>query len=151
MSTTTTSIASTLNALIETCKDGQNGFHHASENVKAADFKALFAELSMQRQQYASELQALVVTLGEDSEKSGSIAGALHRGWIDLKSALTSGDDHAILAECERGEDSAVAEYREALDRSDLPAAVQAVVRRQADGVQASHDRVRALRDATND
>ena len=55
---------------------------------------------------------------------SGSAAGALHRGWINLKSALTSGDDHAILAECERGEDSAVEEVSKALDNG-LSAPVQ--------------------------
>ena len=45
-----------------------------------------------------------------------STTGAMHRAWINLKSALTSGDDHAILAECERGEDSAISEYKEAME-----------------------------------
>jgi uncharacterized protein (TIGR02284 family) len=147
MSTTTSTIASVLNSLIETCKDGQEGFRNAAENVKNTDYKSLFAELSAQRQQFVSQLQNLVSGLGEDSEKSGSVAGALHRGWIDLKSALTSGDEHAILAECERGEDSAVAEYREALDRDDLPQNVRNVVQQQSMGVKAAHDRVRDLRD----
>lgn len=147
MSTTIKSIASVLNSLIETCKDGQEGFRNAAENVRTADFKSLFSELSMQRQQFIGELQTLVRGLGEDTEKSGSVAGALHRGWIDLKSALTSGDEHAILAECERGEDSAVAEYRDALEHDELPANVRAVVRQQFMGVQAAHDRVRDLRD----
>lgn len=147
MSTTTTSIASILNSLIETCKDGQEGFRAAAEAVKNADFKSLFGELSIQRQQFVTELQALVRVLGEDVEKTGSIAGALHRGWIDLKSALTSGDEHSVLAECERGEDSAVAEYREALEHDDLPQSVRAIIRQQYMGVQAAHDRVRDLRD----
>jgi uncharacterized protein (TIGR02284 family) len=147
MSTTTHSIASVLNSLIETCKDGQEGFRNAAENVKDADFKSLFSELSMQRQQFVSELQTLVRGLGEGMEETGSVAGALHRGWIDLKASLTSGDEHAILSECERGEDSAVAEYREALEHGDLPANLRAVIRQQFMGVQASHDRVRDLRD----
>jgi uncharacterized protein (TIGR02284 family) len=147
MSTTTRSIASVLNSLIETCKDGQEGFRAAAENVKSADFKSLFSELSMQRQQFTAELQTLVRSLAEDTEKTGSIAGALHRGWIDLKAALTSGDEHAILSECERGEDSAVAEYRDALEHDDLPANVRSVIRQQYMGVQAAHDRVRDLRD----
>jgi uncharacterized protein (TIGR02284 family) len=147
MSITTKSVASILNSLIETCKDGQEGFRNAAENVKNVDYKSLFSELSIQRQQYVAELQALVSGLGHDLEKSGSIAGALHRGWIDLKAALTSGDEHAILAECERGEDSAVAEYRDALEHEDLPANVRGVIRQQFMAVQAAHDRVRDLRD----
>ncbi|MEA3208034.1 MAG: hypothetical protein QOE70_1091 [Chthoniobacter sp.] len=147
MSTTTASLASVLNSLIETCKDGQEGFRNAAENVKDADLKSLFSELSMQRRQFITELQVLVRGLGEETEKTGSVAGALHRGWIDLKAALTSGDEHAILAECERGEDSAVAEYRDALAHGDLPANVRGVLRQQSMAVQAAHDRVRDLRD----
>lgn len=148
MSTTTSSIASVLNSLIETCKDGQHGFREAAEKVKNADYKALFSEFAMQRQQFIGELQRLVAGLGEDVEKSGSVAGALHRGWIDLKSALTSGEEHAILAECERGEDSAVAEYREALEHDELPPEVRSVIQQQYVAVQDAHDRVRDLRDA---
>lgn len=147
MSTTTQSIASVLNSLIETCKDGQEGFRAAAENVKSADFKSLFSELSMQHQQYAGELQRLVIDLGEGAETSGSFGGAVRRGWLDLKSALTNGDEHAILVECERGEDAAVAEYRDALEHDDLPANVRAVIRQQFMGIQAAHDRVRDLRD----
>jgi uncharacterized protein (TIGR02284 family) len=151
MSITTKSVASVLNSLIETCKDGQEGFRNAAENVKNADYKALFSELSMQRQQFVSELQTLVSGLGEDVEKSGSVAGALHRGWIDLKAALTSGDEHAILAECERGEDSAVEEYRDAIDHHEMPENVRAAIRQQYMAVQAAHDRVRDLRDRHQD
>jgi uncharacterized protein (TIGR02284 family) len=149
MSTTTSSIASVLNSLIETCKDGQNGFRDAAENVGNSDLKALFSEYSMQRQQFVTELQSLTASLGESAEDSGSVAGALHRGWIDLKAALTSREDHAILAECERGEDSAVSEYRDALEHDDLPANIRDVIQRQYVSVQAAHDRVRDLRDQT--
>jgi uncharacterized protein (TIGR02284 family) len=148
MTTTTHDIASVLNGLIETCKDGQEGFRAAAEDVKNADMAALFRSYSAQRQQFVTELQTLVRGLGEGMEKSGSIAGALHRGWIDLKSAIASKDEHAILAECERGEDSAVAEYREALEHMELPAEVHGVIARQYASVQEAHDRVRDLRDS---
>jgi len=51
------------------------------------------------------------------------------RGWINLKAALTSKDEHAILAECERGEDSAVAEYKKAMAATGLPADVAETLR----------------------
>lgn len=147
MSTATTSIASFLNSLIQTCKDGQEAFRAAAESVENADFKALFTELSMQRQQFANELQTLVRGLGENAEVSGTIGGAMRSGWIDLKAAITNGDVQAILVECERGEDAAVAEYHEALEHDDLPHNVRAALRQQYMGVQAAHDRVRDLRD----
>lgn len=140
---------SILNDLIETLKDGQEGFKAAAKDVESADLKTLFAELSLQRSGFAGELQALVVSLGDpEPETGGSIAGALHRGWIDLKSSVASRDAHAILAECERGEDHAKKEYTQALEKP-LGAEAEALVRRQFDIVQATHDRVKELRDAT--
>jgi len=148
MATTTKTIAHILNSLIETCSDGQEGFRSASEDVSNTALKSLFSELSIERGRFSSELQRLVGTLGEEPDSSGSVAGSLHRGWIDLKSALSSGDEHAILAECERGEDSAVAEFRDALEHEELPESVRDVIRRQYLAVQESHDRIRDLRDA---
>jgi uncharacterized protein (TIGR02284 family) len=80
-------------------------------------------------------------------EASSTAAGALHRGWINLKGALSRGDDHAILAECERGEDSAVEEYKKALD-DDLSPSLYELVSRQYSDIKAAHDRIRNLRDA---
>lgn len=149
MSTTISSIASILNSLVETCKDGEQGFRAAAEGVKDVDLKAFFHEMSVQRGQFKNELQLVVNSLGEETEHSGSVMGSLHRGWIDIKAALTKGDDHAILEECERGEDSAVSEYRDALGHDELPADVRSVIERQYPAVQAAHDQVKALRDQT--
>ena len=142
-------VVSTLNNLIETCKDGQNGFQEAAEGVQNSNLKSLFYEYSQQRAQFAGELQSLVRELGGDPENSGSTAAALHRGWINIKSAVTGKDDNAILSECERGEDVAKNAYQEAL-RMNLPANVQSVVQRQAQAVKEAHDRVRNLRDSTS-
>jgi uncharacterized protein (TIGR02284 family) len=135
--------------LIETLKDGQEGFKQAAEGVKDPQLKAVFDEYSRQRGRFAVELRSKAQSADErESEISGSAAGALHRGWINLKSALTRGDDHAILAECERGEDSAVEEFRKALNNG-LSAPVQEMVSRQFVQIKEAHDRVKSLRDAT--
>ena len=135
--------------LIETLKDGQEGFKQAAEGVKDPQLKAVFDEYSQQRARFAVELRSKAQSADErESEISGSAAGALHRGWINLKSALTRGDDHAILAECERGEDSAVEEFSKALNNG-LSAPVQEMVSRQFVQIKEAHDRVKSLRDAT--
>ena len=142
----TTSI---LNDLIETLKDGQEGYRAAAADVESSNLKSLFSEYSLQRSKFAGELQALAHSLGEENpETSGSVAGAIHRGWIDLKAALSSKDEHAILAECERGEDSAVAAYKDALEEKELPSNVIETLRAQAADVKAAHDRIRNLRDS---
>ena len=142
-------VISCLNNLIETCKDGQDGFKTAAEGVDRSELKTLFYEFSQQRASFAGELQNEVRRLGGDPEKSGSVAASLHRGWIDIKSAVTGKDDNAIIAECERGEDSAVRNYKDALTDESLPSDVRTVVERQYAAVQAAHDRIRSLERAT--
>jgi uncharacterized protein (TIGR02284 family) len=137
----------TLNDLIETLKEGQEGFRTAAEGAKSPDLKALFTEYSNQRAQFAGQLQELAKTLGEsDPTDSSSLAGTLHRGWINIKAAITGNDDHSILEEAERGEDVAKAAFQQAL-AEDLPPAVRQTVATQADAVREAHDRVRDLRD----
>ena len=137
---------SVLDDLIQTLKDGQEGFKQASEAVRDPQLKSLFTEYSQQRSRFATDLQSQVQNLGTKPETDSSTAGALHRGWINLKSVVTGGDDHAILAECERGEDSAVEEYKKALD-DDLSQPLHELVSRQYTDIKAAHDRIRNLRD----
>jgi uncharacterized protein (TIGR02284 family) len=138
----------TLNDLIETLRDGQTGFKEAAENAKNPDLKAFFNQVSLERAQMVGELQQEVRVLGQDPENSGSTAGALHRTWIDIKGSLTGRDDKAILNECERGEDSAVRAFEEALKDPHLPANLRTLVDRQFRQVQQAHDRVKQMRDA---
>jgi uncharacterized protein (TIGR02284 family) len=138
-----------LNNLIETCKDGQNGFQTAADGVQRSELKTLFHTYAQQRAQFASELQAEVRRLGGDPEKTGSVAATLHRGWINIKSAVTGKDEHSVIAECERGEDSAVKNYEEAL-KANLPANIQSSIQRQFTQIKEAHDRIRALRNASS-
>lgn len=139
-------VISTLNDLIETSKDGEKGFKKAAENTTNPELKTLFLSRAQDCANAAAELQAQVTRLGGKPEESGSVSGALHRGWTDLKAAMTHHDDHAILAEVERGEDVAKKHYREALDK-DLPADLRALVEKHYQGVMRNHDHVKALRD----
>ena len=140
-------VISVLNDLIETCKDGVNGFRTAAAAVKSPQAKALFTSRVQLIERSAEELQALVRRFGGDPETTGSVAATLHRGWIDLKSAVTGQDDAAIITECERGEQVAVKNYEDALAK-DLPVDVRAIVERQYRGAVQNLERVRALASA---
>jgi len=142
-------IISTLNGLIETLKDGQEGYKQSASGVDDPQLKTLFDTLSLQRSKFAGELQNEVVNMGDpDPEDASSVTGSMHRAWINVKSAITNRDRHAILAEAERGEDAAVSAYTDAMEKS-LPAPIKEVVSRQAAEVKVAHDKIRALRDST--
>ncbi len=139
-------VVDVLDDLIEVSKDGEYGFTQCAEHAKSPDVKSTLMSRARDCASGAAELQRLVGTLGGDIEESGSAAGAMHRGWVSVKSALTSKDDLAVLEEAERGEDSALKSYRKAAAK-DLPADVKAIVQKQLQGAQANHDQIKALRD----
>ncbi len=136
-------IAPVLKSLIETCKDGQEGFRTAAEGIEGDERLTSFLHsCSEQRGRFVAELEEEMRKLGDFSTESSSIASSIHRGWINLKGALTGKNSHSILAECERGEDSALKEYQKALDAG-LPVLLDAIVARQRQEIVITHSAVR--------
>ena len=137
-----------LNDLIETSKDGQEGFKTCAEDIKHPELKALFAKRSADCATAAAELQAEVRKLGGDPETSTSVAGDLHRRWVDVKSMFTGKDEEAVLNEAERGEDHALKAYNDAIKKINEHnlVGIRDLVERQLHGVQRNHDQVKALR-----
>lgn len=142
-------VIDTLNDLIETSKDGEYGFRTSAERAHSPTLRDRLNSRANACSAAASELQALVRQYGGEPEDDGTALGAMHRGWVAVKAAISTNarEDHAILSECERGEDSAVAAYRKAM-KQPLPTDVLAVVQRQAQGAKANHDEIKALRDS---
>jgi len=138
-------VVATLNHLIEICKDGQQGFKDAADHLQNKELGISCLQYSKQREQFAKELQNEVNSMkGDAAETSGTVAGTIHRGWLNLKAAITANDDDAIIAECERGEDAAKDAYEKAL-KSYLSPALTGLVQRQYQDVLAVHDRFSAL------
>ena len=139
-------VISVLEKLIETCRDGQNGYRDAAEHVKDPELKKFFNQVSTTRADFAGQLENEVIRLGKHSpDRKGSATAAIHRGWIDLKVAM-GGGDHSILSSVESGEDNAKKQYEEALN-DNLPQDIKDILRQQSQSVIAAHDNVRALRD----
>ena len=140
-------VVETLNDLIENCKDGEYGFRTCAEHAKSASLKSVFSQRATTVARQPQELQTLVTRFGGKPDTTGTVSGAVHRGWLAVRGALALDDDQAMLNECERGEDIAINRYRKALEE-DLPADVEQVVRRQYEGARRNHDQIKALRDS---
>jgi uncharacterized protein (TIGR02284 family) len=149
MSTATAEIKDVVNNLIEVCHDGELGFAAASTAVSADEplLKSELLQYSRQRREFSADLDSELQRTGEEPVTHGTVSGALHRGWMNLKQAIAANDRYSILAECERGEDAAVSAYRQALAAA-MPGAIGDLVSTQFQAAKRVHDRVRALRDA---
>lgn len=133
-----------LNDLIQTCRDGESGFQTAADHVNDPGLKTLFGNCSVQRAQFASELESEVRLLHGTPAKMGGVPAALHRGWMNIKSIVNGGNDDAVLAECERGEYAAVENYQYVL-KQNLPPNVLPVAKHQFTEIKRSHERIRDL------
>lgn len=142
----TTEVIDTVNDLIENCKDGEYGFKECAEHADSPTLKTMFERRATECQAAATELQRIVYANQEQPSTGGTASGAMHRGWLNIKAALSLADDKAVLEECERGEDRALARYDKAL-KKELPDEIRSVLVAQRAGVQRNHDLVRSLRD----
>ena len=134
--------------LIETLEDGKDGFARAADKLAESDRPDLSTKMrgfSDQRARFSAELEQMAANYGDDIDEDGSIAGAVHRGWMAVKDAIAGSDPAGVLDAAEQGEDHAVAEYRDALSK-DISPNLRAVIERQFAEVQQAHDEVKALR-----
>lgn len=139
-----------LNELVEINNDRIAGFEKVTADIndENIDLKAVFLEYSAQSRKFSQELVALVAGLGEEVETGNSVAGTLHRAWIDVKALFGGSDRESILNEAERGEDAIKAAYQLALEKGELGGEALSTVSRQAEDIKAAHDTIKALRDA---
>jgi uncharacterized protein (TIGR02284 family) len=142
-----------LNHLLEIVRDGEKGYAESAEGVKQEEFAAIFMKHSEERKKYAAELEQAIskltgATPGE-GPMQGSVTGATHRGWINLKTALSTNDRKAVLNEVIRGEEAAIKTYDETLQNTKLPDDVRKIVQRQADGVRAAYQHMQELASQT--
>jgi uncharacterized protein (TIGR02284 family) len=132
-----------LEKLIAVCKDGEAGFQLASGEVKTSELQSLFVGYSLQRSRLWRDLEAAASTLGRSIPAESGEAG---RTWMMPADATTARDDQAVLSECERGEDAAMAAYAAALEEPELPPAIRAMIAAQALDVKAAHSEVHSRR-----
>ena len=138
----------TLNTLIGTLIDSIEGYQKAAADTTNTRFAEMFNARARERQQVLTTLQAAVARLGGNPEDDGTTAGAVHRGWINLKEAVLGRDDEAIVKEVERGEDYLKEKFEAARRNVDLPAEARAAVEEAWTSVKAGHDEMSALKHA---
>lgn len=138
---------STLNRLRRLCLASEKGFNVAAENVKNRGLKVMFKTYAQERAQFADILGKLVRESGGRAGEGGGLLAAAHRGWINIKAAMTIGQpatERVVLAEVARGEQVALRRYDDVL-QGELSVEERAVVEKQREHVAEVNERVQDL------
>ena len=137
-----------LNTLIGTLLDSVDGYQKAAADTENSRYAEMFNARARERQHAATKLQAAVARLGGNPEDDGTTAGAIHRGWINLKEAVVGKDDQAIINEVERGEDYLKEKFETVMQNKDLPVEARSAIEEAWQSVRAGHDEMSQLKHA---
>ncbi len=134
-----------VNGLVETTIDSADGYEAAAREADGARFKDLFEKRAQERRTIATELQQEVRRLGGEPKDDGTMLAAAHRVFLNLKDAVTKGDQ-AVIDEVEAGEDHIKAKYEKALGDTDVEAQTRAAIEKAWTSVKSGHDQMRDIK-----
>jgi len=138
-------VLATLDNLIATCKDGESGYRSAAEDIDAPELTELFTAFQKERAAFAAELLEAAHKEETVEERDGGFLAKVHRGWMNLKAAISRRDVSTVVRECERGESAALKDYEAALLQP-LPPKVKALVEQQYMKVTEARARILELK-----
>lgn len=118
--------------LMETLEDGRLGYEKAAEKLRGehGEISTQLSAASKKRSEMYAELKTIASKYGDGLEESGSVAAAVHRGWLALKDAVTSDSSEAVLNAAITGENHSIEQYEEALT-GDVSSEFRSVLQRQ--------------------
>jgi len=153
MAAITEKTARAYNDLVEINETGAKGYQEAAEGVTNPQLKSEFTQLSQQRAQFAADLKQHASQYGISPDQEGTVEGALtdaaaavHRGWINLKSAITGQDDNAIIGEAETGDATALKAYETALSAEGLPQDAKSLLQKQHGQILEAKNKVTSMK-----
>lgn len=138
---------STLNDLLQITNDRIEGFNKVEDKVweKYPNLKSDYTNMVDQSQKMRLELKSLISERNGDADDSTTVAGGLHRTWIDVKNAFSSDNAESTLENVTFGENAAIEAYEKALDSGDLCPESSRVVQDQLHSLKASYQKFKNL------
>lgn len=148
MNTDNKNIIDKLNHLIKRNYDAEYGYKDAVEDVNDPQLQTMFKAYEEQRYRFGHELKGEIQNLGGEVNKKGTtLAGDIHRKWMDLKAAISNHNEEAILEECRRGEMTSWEDYNEALSLENLPASTYMILKDHKAKIDESLYQIMELKD----
>lgn len=136
-------MAEKLNELLQRNMDAEKHFRQAAEDVRNERLKEFLMDRALQRYDFRQELRSEIRNFGEEIEDESTTKGDLRRTWSDLKAALSSNKEEAVLEEVVKGERGTVKEYNEAIKEYEFPPSTENLLIKQRNAIE------RTMRQAT--
>ncbi|MDR6457820.1 uncharacterized protein (TIGR02284 family) [Chryseobacterium vietnamense] len=133
---------SVLNDLLHIINDRKEGFEKVDGKVweMYPDVKDEYEHMISQSKIMKNELINLITEKQGIPEDSTSVAGAVHRTWIDVKNSFTMGNlIESTLENVVFGEKAAIEAYQNALDTGDLSTKSTEIVSEQLRNLKDSY------------
>ena len=147
MSDYTDKLGNRLNDLLEKNYDAEEGYKKAAENAKHGALKTYFSNKAQERYDFGHQIKTELKNFGKEPDKGGSVAGAAHRTWMEVKSWFSADDDEAMLEEAIRGEKASVDEYNEVLQETALPGSTKQLLETQKNTIEHSLINIKRMED----
>lgn len=144
----TVSTRNALTYLYKYVEAGEKGYAVVASNVRNRALKILYRAYAQQRLKFKEEIFAEIQRLGGQRRPRGTVLGILHRGRIDIFTALTIEDEsveNMLLKEILVGESAAIKAYEKTL-QADLPPETRAIVERQLEEVRRIVEEARLMK-----
>lgn len=129
-------VAANLNQLLEKTYDAEKGYKDAATNVKDTKMKSFLEEQAQQRNSFGHEIKQEIKAFDQKPDKGGSIAGTLHRTWMDVKTAFSGNENETVMEEVQRGEKAAIEDYDEILAETSLPGSTKSLLQNQRQKIE---------------
>jgi uncharacterized protein (TIGR02284 family) len=137
-----TKTISVLNDLLQITNDRIQGFEKVEGKIweKYPDIKEEYDRMISQSKLMKTELINLINDKGGEPQDSPSVAGTIHRAWIDIKNSFTIGTiEESTLSNVVFGEKAAINAYEQALSSGDLCYESRDLVNEQLNSLKVSY------------
>ena len=112
---TNEAIADTLNGLVKINNNRVEGYQKVAEEIKDESLRVVFDNMVNESVNFAENLGKYVRDFGGTPATEGTLAGIIHKGWLNIKDAVSGSDREALLGSCEFGDKAAIEAYETAL------------------------------------
>ncbi|HLV39582.1 PA2169 family four-helix-bundle protein [Xanthomarina sp.] len=147
MESYTKEVGKKLNALLEKNYDAEKGYKKAAEHTEHTALKNYFSRKAAERYDFGHQLKNEILNFGEEPKNSGSVTGAAHRTWMDVKAVFSADNEESMLEEAIRGEKASVEEYNEVLNETNLPPSTREIVMNQKNTISQELNTIKRLED----